>query len=213
MNFELTTYDMEDLELETHQNLEAPREGLTRLIFDLESGGLNRDSDVIQFGWIKTDWDFRVLEFGQSFYKNNKPMEEGAVKVHGFTAEFLWSVADTFFQTALPTLEQFAPDNNTMFISFSDYDIQKVREVCYRIGEDDPFGEKVPTLHNLPPIDGNNYFDALALTGRRLVQSVTEQEREEAKELAKTMGANAEAHDALFDSILLLLLLKRWYND
>lgn len=71
----------------------------TRFIFgDVESTGLGKNQGVVEISWIETDAEFNEVERYGSLINPQKPIQFGAMSVHGITEAM---VADA------PTIEQF----------------------------------------------------------------------------------------------------------
>ena len=74
----------------------------TRFIFgDTETTGLGKDQGVVEISWIETDADFNEVDRYSSLINPQKPIQFGAMSVHGITEAM---VADA------PTIEQFMVD-------------------------------------------------------------------------------------------------------
>ena len=71
----------------------------TRFIFgDVETTGLGKNQGVVEISWIETDAEFNEVERYGSLINPQKPIQFGAMSVHGITEAM---VADA------PTIEQF----------------------------------------------------------------------------------------------------------
>ena len=74
----------------------------TRFIFgDVETTGLGKNQGVVEISWIETDAEFNEVERYGSLINPQKPIQFGAMSVHGITEAM---VADA------PTIEQFMAD-------------------------------------------------------------------------------------------------------
>ena len=74
----------------------------TRFIFgDVETTGLGKNQGVVEISWIETDAEFNEVERYGSLINPQKPIQFGAMSVHGITEAM---VADA------PTIEQFMVD-------------------------------------------------------------------------------------------------------
>ena len=184
---------------------------LRRIFFDIE-GGLTYDSDILQVGWLETDWEFNILDVGSKYYRNLHKIDKDAYKVHNLSEEFLWSVSDTYFSTDLPHLP-FSHDKPTMYITYTLFDIQKVRAEATKVGYDLTFGDAVSSLYVKPtPV---SHFDAFMLSGKRLVDSVSVQGFTNVEKMVEELKgkldvSNLQPHDALYDTLLLYELCTEW---
>lgn len=74
----------------------------TRFIFgDVETTGLGKNQGVVEISWIETDAEFNEVARYGSLINPQKPIQFGAMSVHGITEAM---VADA------PTIEQFMAD-------------------------------------------------------------------------------------------------------
>ena len=58
----------------------------TRFIFgDVETTGLGKNQGVVEISWIETDAEFNEVERYGSLINPHKPIQFGAMSVHGIT--------------------------------------------------------------------------------------------------------------------------------
>ena len=182
---------------------------VTRLLFDLE-GGLVLSSDILQLAWIETDWDFRVLSYGNEFFRNTVPIEQKETSIHGLSQEFLWSKTEKYFQSEIPNLPLFFRNIPTQYITYTRFDIEKTKFQALKVGILLDFGEEVTSLRKKPKIA--NSFDAFLKSGKKLTENLTETDQKEIEKVLHELGEkNIGAHDALYDTVALLAVTKRWY--
>jgi len=183
---------------------------VTRLLFDLE-GGLALTSDILQLAWIETDWDFNILSYGNEFFRNTSPIEQKETSIHGLSQEMLWEKTEKYFQSEIPNLPLFFRDNPTQYITYTTFDIEKTKLQALKVGMILDFGVKVTSLRRKP--DPFNSFDAFLKSGKKLTDNLNEVDKKEiANTLAQLGEKNIGAHDALYDSIALFVVTKRWYH-
>lgn len=204
-------FDIQDIDLKLKDgNNDNSSTNCQRVFFDIE-GGLSFKSDIIQIACITTDWDFNVTNVQASYFRNTTPITEGEFNAHGLTEEFLWENATNYFGTEI-TKFPFYPDIPTMFISYTSFDIRKISEQVIKA--------------NLPPVDfgvfvsaltlkpkTNNYYDGFILGGTKLTKTVTAERQIMINELVNEVKhfyseVKLQAHDALYDTIMLLALCK-----
>ena len=182
---------------------------VTRLLFDLE-GGLSLSSDILQLAWIETDWDFNILSYGNEFFRNTSPIEQKETSIHRLSQEILWKKTEKYFQSEIPNLPLFFRDNPTQYITYTRFDIEKTKLQALKVGLVLDFGEEVTSLRKMPkPF---NSFDAFLKSGSKLTDNLNDVDKIEVSKVLSELGEkNIGAHDALYDSVALLVVTKRWY--
>jgi len=183
---------------------------VTRLLFDLE-GGLALSSDILQLAWIETDWDFNILSHGNEFFRNTIPIEQKETSIHGLSQDMLWKKTEKYFQSEIPNLPLFFRDVPTQHITYTRFDIEKIKLQALKVGIALDFGKEVTSLRRKP--SPFNSFDAFLKAGTKLTNNLNDQDRAEVAGVLASLGEeNIGAHDALYDSAALLVVTKRWYN-
>lgn len=189
-----------------------------RLVFyDLETTGLTRRDEPIQFGAIVTDEKLIPRNFCSFYCETQVPISQGSYAVHGITKELLHSLAggktfeDKFFE--LPFVKN---DKETVWCSYSTsgFDERLVNQALLNNGlEKYDFG---PTTKSLDTISGKCLFkvyDTLRVRkshgkDKKLMQYVFETGiTEDAFNKLYTLMTHEDGkfHDALFDAFAL------WY--
>ena len=183
---------------------------VTRLLFDLE-GGLALSSDILQLAWIETDWDFNILSYGNEFFRNTSPIEQKETSIHGLSQEMLWKKTEKYFQSEIPNLPLFFREVPTQHITYTRFDIEKIKLQALKVGIVLDFGVEVTSLRRKPkPF---NSFDAFLKAGNKLTDNLNSNDKEEVSRVIASLGEkDIGAHDALYDSVALLVVTKRWYN-
>lgn len=182
-----------------------------RIFFDIE-GEINIVGDVIQFAYIRTDWDYNIKEVYSKYFLNEFPIQEGAFKVHGISEEFLYNNAENYFYEELrklpfaKTAEEIGP---VMFISYKSFDKQKLNQVSsYAYSKLLPEWETATSLNN--KIDGLCYYDLYRNRERKLSSLFTDEEKaefvEDINKIVSEHKFKSKPHDALFDSYMLYKL-------
>jgi len=183
---------------------------VTRLLFDLE-GGLTLSSDILQLAWIETDWDFNILSYGNEFFRNTIPIEQKETSIHGLSQDILWKKTEKYFQSEIPNLPLFFRDMPTQHITYTRFDIEKIKLQALRVGITLGFGEEVTSLRRKP--NPFNSFDAFLKAGTKLTNNLNNQDRIEIARVLALLGEEGiGAHDALYDTVALFAVTKRWYN-
>ena len=183
---------------------------VTRLLFDLE-GGLSLASDILQLAWIETNWEFDILSYGNEFFRNTSPIEQKETSIHGLSQELLWERTDKYFQSEIPNLPLFFRDVPTQYITYTRFDIERVKLQALKVGMTLDFGEEVTSLRKKPKTA--NSFDAFLKSGKKLTDNLTDFDKSEVEKiLVQLREKNVGAHDALYDSAALLVVTKRWYS-
>ena len=168
-------------------------------------------SDILQLAWVETDWDFNILSIGNEFFRNTSPIEQKETSIHGLSQEILWKKTEKYFQSEIPNLPLFFRDNPTQYITYTPFDIEKTKLQALKVGLILDFGTEVTSLRRIPkPF---NSFDAFLKSGKKLTDNLNESDKIEiAKVLAHLGKDNLGAHDALYDSVALFVVTKRWYH-
>ena len=197
-------FDIQELSLDIEKETEEI--SAKRLFFDIESG-LSYSTDILQLAYILTDWNFNIQEVYSEYFRNINTIEEDSIKIHGLTQEFLWKNASTYFITRLPELP-FYSDVALQFITYSLYDISKIKNVIHKHKLNDiDFGIATSSLMQVP-VD-RNYFDAFILGNRSLVNSSSEEVKLKAKVMCTNyFGEDRKEHDALYDTALMFYLCR-----
>ena len=111
----------------------------TRFIFgDVETTGLGNNQGVVEISWIETDAEFNEVERYGSLINPQKPIQFGAMSVHGITEAM---VADA------PTIEQFM--FNTCYPLFGPGTILVAHKASYDIEFFGPWMREPNTLCTL----------------------------------------------------------------
>lgn len=185
-----------------------------RCFFDLEGSLVAKGGNILQLGLIMTDWDFNIIGVHNEYFRNDNPISEEEAKIHGITEELIKRKA---FGTFIQRLDELPlnVDKPTMFISYTTFDIRRVREEMKLFGVDlVDFGDEVESLAYNLANNTNCHYNAFRL-GKKKADKVAEELgidvfKDIYAELAEfgnfpIMGN----HDALYDSVLILALCRR----
>ena len=77
------------------------------LIFDIETGGLSYDDDILQISWLLLDEFCNEITSNDYYIKNTKPIDPKSTEIHGITEEILlekgvdWEIAAKEFMLAI----------------------------------------------------------------------------------------------------------------
>lgn len=197
-------------------NIAVDTSNWQRCFFDLE-GSLTTKGDIIQVAAITTDWDFNITGVFNMYFKNKKPIDPKEFKVHGISEEFLAKHAQGHF-TEMLEYTPFYPSKPTMFISYTTFDIRRIQEELALYGIDPiAFGDEKPDLaYNLSQ-GMNCHFNAYRYGKKKGVLLAAELGHlvldDIYKELAPFGDFTSKGnHDALYDSVMILALCRRFVN-
>jgi len=185
---------------------------MQRIFMDIE-GGLSYTGDIIQLGWVTTDWNFNIIGAGSKYYRNMSPIEPKAFEVHQLSEEYLWSISDTHFISDYFNLSILYPTVPTMYITYTAFDLTKLKNEVAKVNDKLNFGTYSNSLVAIPnPI---SYWDAFTITGRRLQQSLSDFDRMRIGDTQKIIKdkfglKGVKPHDALYDSIATYELCRGW---
>lgn len=194
------------------EGVELSKTEAQRIFFDIE-GDLDRKGEVLQLAFLRTDWDFNILEVRSDYFRNFDPITPEAFKVHHLSSKFLWEVSDSYFETEICKYP-FFETKPTMYITYGEFDTRRINEVCRSAGLPEvEFGSSVSTLMAVP--SSVNWFNGLCRTERSLQRALKSNSNAE-KRVEETINAlppdidktRLKAHDALWDTIAMYELCK-----
>lgn len=185
------------------------------VIYDVESTGLTRNDEVIEFGCFVANNEFIPVDAHKFFCYTQVPISEGAKKVNGLSAARVHALSggktfeDNFL--ALP----FINDKDLVWVSYSNggFDERLVNQTLKNNGLDKyPFGKRECYFKQQPGyvFDAYNALVSRVFNGRamKLGQTmVTTGLTEEKMDLLfeKVVAQPVGFHDALYDAFVL------WY--
>lgn len=188
-----------------------------RCFFDLEGSLTSLAGDILQVAAITTDWDFNIINVFNMYFKNHKPIGEKELSIHGISQEFIDHYAEGHF-TEMISATPLNPSKPTMFVSYTTFDVRRINEELSAYGKPTiDFGEEKPHLTTSMHKGTNCHFDAFSIgkkrgsvLSRELGDGVFENIYKELEEYGSfTSKGN---HDALYDSVMLLALCRRFVN-
>lgn len=141
--------------------------GLQYILFDVETTGLTKCDEVIQFSCIFLKDQFRSCNDLADFYcMTTQQISPKALEVHHITLNKLYTLSNgTFFEENFYKLaKQFEKDCTFVYFSNSNFDTRLVNQTlsnanlpCYQ------FGDRVSTLK---PMKGRHCFDLQSAVAR-----------------------------------------------
>lgn len=80
---------------------------MSYIFYDVETTGLNRNSDILSLAAIKCNDQFEIQSVYNEYFLYGAEVPSGAVAVHGLTAQKLEFLADRDFMQAAPDVYKF----------------------------------------------------------------------------------------------------------
>lgn len=74
------------------------------LFFDLETTGLARTSDILEFGGLLCDENLKIIRVYNEYFLHDEPVPASAINVHGLTSQKLEFLASRDFISAAPDI-------------------------------------------------------------------------------------------------------------
>lgn len=188
-----------------------------RCFFDLEGSLTSLAGDILQVAAITTDWDFNITSVFNMYFKNHKPIGEKEFSIHGISQEYIDEHAEKHFTEMLDVTPLY-PSKPTMFISYTTFDVRRINEelTAYGIAPIN-FGEEKHDLATNLSGGINCHLDAYRY-GRKRGSMVSKELGDEVfadiyKELEQFGSFTSKgSHDALYDSVMLLAICRRFVN-
>lgn len=188
-----------------------------RCFFDLEGSLTTLAGDILQVAAITTDWDFNIIGVFNMYFKNHKPIGAKEFSIHGISQEFIDKCGEDHF-TEMLGVTPFFPNKPTMFISYTTFDVRRINDELREYNKPlVDFGEEKPHLTTSLHNGKNCHFDAFSISRQR-GSSLSRELGDEAfetiyKELEQFGSFTSKGnHDALYDSVMLLALCRRFVN-
>lgn len=106
------------------------------LYFDVETTGLQRSSDILEFGGVLCDENFEVIKLINEYFYYSDPIPYSAVSVHGLTNQKLEFLAQRDFLTAAPEIYDLVSNKNICLCGHNivSYDIPVLKSNLNRSG-------------------------------------------------------------------------------
>lgn len=203
------------------------------VVFDTETTGLTSTSEVIQFSSIYIDENFTIKGASNSYCKVTIPIPPDATAIHGITNEVLEELSDNkFIEDHIESLEYMVNPKDTIFIGYNvSYDIERINYSLTNAGyEPIDFGTNVNVIPR--ETNGKNYNiclmktlkDNIGYKGRwRRLSNMCSTYLDQPIEIVDGLRniiinefklcpghGNDNYHDALFDTLVTLLLFKKY---
>ena len=127
---------------------------MSYVVFDFETTGLSRDSEIIEIGAVKVD-NGTVVDSYSRLIKPDKPVPDSAIAIHGITNEMLAHEADV--NQVLREFIQYSSGYPLIGYNITTYDIPVMQRTLYELGVScsgnyydvlDMAREKLPNLEN-----------------------------------------------------------------
>ena len=143
--------DKQQLEISLNKMRTAPD---AYVVFDFETTGLFRDSEIIEIGAVKVDNDTVTDQFSR-LIKPKKPVPNNATAIHGITDDMLGK--EPGVEEVFPEFIQFISGYPLIGYNISTYDIPIMQRELYELGISysgnyydvlDLAREKLPNLRN-----------------------------------------------------------------
>lgn len=183
-----------------------------RCFIDLEGSLKASEGCILQLACVITDWDMNIIGAFMEYFKTDMPISDKEKSIHKITEHFLHENAERMFHEIGDSSPLSA--DNTMFISFSDFDVLRINEECdKRSIPRFPFGTEAVSI-NSPLTNGNNYFNAYNLLKGRLAQHTATLTQSDLDNLYDEVVRyvpvkNFRPHDALFDVLVTIDLCRK----
>lgn len=106
------------------------------IFFDLETTGLARTSDILEFGAIVCNQDIIPVSFHHEYFLTDKPVPQSAVNVHGLTQQKLEFLANRDFMAAAPDIANLITAKDTYVCGHNivNYDLPVLKSNLSRAG-------------------------------------------------------------------------------
>ena len=206
--------EVTEVDLETDVKRQDNRQ---RVFFDLEGTLSAKEGDILQLAAITTDWDFNITGVYTDYYTNVKPIGEAEFRVHQISQEFINNNAIKHFTQAVDETP-LRTNKPTMFISYTTFDIRRIQEELTAYGiEPIDFGEEKSDLATSLSDGSNCYLDAFKFGKKKgvvVAKELTSQAFDDIYEELETFGSFEQKsnHDALYDTVMILALCRRYVN-
>lgn len=106
------------------------------IFFDLETTGLARTSDILEFGAIKCNAEALPVQFHHEYFTIDHPVPQSAVNIHGLTQQKLEFLAERDFLSAAKDIYEIITSSNTFICGHNiiNYDLQVLKSNLSRAG-------------------------------------------------------------------------------
>lgn len=115
------------------------------LFFDLETTGLSRSSDILEFGGLLCDENLKILEVYNEYFLHDEPVPTSAVNIHGLNSQKLEFLAHRDFISAAPDIFNIVTQQNIYYCGHNiiKYDLPVLVSNFTRLGYSFSFKEDV----------------------------------------------------------------------